>query len=231
LGSFASAIAGPATATFFAASLSTALTDSSGFLFLDSVAQGNWVIKAILPSKLNTTQDSDSLADGQIVAAVSAGSTINTWMGVRGNAAIASPIYGSNNLPTNQEIQVLWEGIDEKLMTKDDVFLVRDPQSGVIKFTGLPAGNYRLIRVGSTLAKSECVDIVLSENKTFTAKIITQKSAVCFTSAVPVRSALAYTGNSVVLETWIPISLLLFASGSWMILLSSPRRRRKVRAR
>jgi hypothetical protein len=227
--SFASAIAGPASGTFFAASLSTALTDASGFLFLDSVTQGNWVIRAILPSKLNITQDSDSVADGQIVASVTAGSTVNTWMGVRGNAAIASPIYDSNNRPTNQEVQVLWEGMDEKLMTADDIFLVRDPKSGVIQFTGLPAGKYRLIRLGATKANSECVDIVLSENRTFTANIITQKSAVCFTSAVSIRSSLATTGNSVGLEVWVPISMLLFAAGTSMMLLSNPRRRRQAR--
>jgi hypothetical protein len=196
---------------------------------LDSVTQGNWVIRAILPSKLNITQDSDSVADGQIIASVTAGSTVNAWMGVQGNAAISSPIYDSNNRLSNQEVQLLWEGMDEKLMTADDVFLVRDPQSGVLKFTGLPAGNYRLIRLGATKANSECVDIVLSENRTFTANIITQKSAVCFTSAISIRSSLASTGNSIGLEVWLPISMLLFAAGTSMTLLSKPRRRRPAR--
>jgi len=187
------------------------------------------VIVAILPSKLNVTQESDSDPDSQILATIIEGQTLNTWIGVQGNAAISSPIYGQDNLPTDEEIQILWEGIDEELMTEDDVFLFRDPDSGVLMLTGLPAGNYRLISVGSSLADSECVDIVLSENTTFTANIITQKSAICFSSALPIRSTLASTGTDPGTISWAPISLAFFTTGLWMILVSRRKKKRSTK--
>ena len=227
----ANLVAGPIAGQFFAAALATAVTDVNGFLKLDSVSLGNWVIKAILPSKLNPTQDSDSQPDGQILAVISSGAIINTWMGVKGNAAISSPIYDSKNQPTNEEIELLWEGLDENLLTWDDVTLVRDPESGILKFTGLPAGNYRLIRVGATPSDSECVDIKLLENQTFTEKVITQKSFVCYTSKASIAggvkngSGLAATGSSLFTGGWLPLSVGRLGRGAG--LLYRARRRSK----
>ena len=231
------AVAGPIIGGLVkAAAVSTAQTDVNGYLKLNSIDLGNWIIKAMLPAKLSATQDSDLTADGQIFTLVPAGSTINAWMGVQGHSAIESPIYDSKNQPANQEIEILWEGLDEELLTWDDVNLVKDPVSGVLKLSGLPSGNYRLIRVGSTPSASECVDIVLTEYKTFTAKIITQKSPVCLSSKDAIKAGikhpnkgvsngLAETGARIWFENWAPISGGLILLGSWMLWRSRRRER------
>lgn len=223
-------IAGVAAGDVVSAALATAQTEVDGFLRLDSVSVGNWIIRALLPSKLDPTQDSDSTSDGQILATISPGLIMDTWMGVKGNAAINSPIYDSNNQLTNEEIEILWEGLDEKLISWDDVTFTRDPESGILKFTALPAGNYRLIRVGSTQSDSECVDIKLEENKTFTQSVITQKSAVCYTAATKISgvvkdgtkpgsgtAGLAETGSEPWGRQWGLISTGLILSGFWLV--------------
>lgn len=228
-------LAGPVlTGALKAAATSTAQTDANGYLKLNSVNLGYWIIRALLPTKLSPTQDSDTKPDGQITAVISAGASVNTWMGVNGHSTVDAPIYGSDGKPTDQKIEVIWEGLDEDLLTWEDVHFEKDPVSGVLKMTGMPSGNYRLIRVGATPAKSECVDIVLEEYKTFTAKLITQKSAVCYTDAKTIKAGtkkpskvtkptkssggLAETGMYLLLQPWAWFSLVMIAGGSAILL-------------
>lgn len=229
----ANALTGPAVGRLFAMAIGSTQTDASGFLKLDYVALGDWVIKAVLPTKLSATQDSDTNPDGKITAVITSGNSLETWMGVQGHSAVSAPIFDSQNQPATENIEILWEGLDEALITWDDVTFLKDPETGILKLSGMPSGNYRLIKVGKTLSDSECVDIKLDEYKTFSAKIVTQKSAVCFTSAAQIGSlksgatgsgsGLAATGGKLWLENWLPISLALIAAGSWLLYRSRRR--------
>lgn len=158
-------------------------TGSDGSYQLSSLPLGTWVLRALLPEKLEPTLESDEeigfVTDGEIVFSGANGEMLNSWMGVQGRSAILAPIFGSDGNPTSDHVLLLWEGIDETLESADDVIFDVDPLSGIITLSGLPSGNYRLISVGQTESDSECVDIVLHDYQTFSERVITQKGFNC----------------------------------------------------
>ncbi|MFM6968503.1 MAG: InlB B-repeat-containing protein [Microbacteriaceae bacterium] len=188
------------------------VTGSDGSYFLGVIPVGDWVLRALLPTKLSPTGESDSDPNGDISLTVSPGAALNTWMGVRGHSGIEAPIFGSDGKPTSDDILLLWDGIDEQLITEDDVTFSTDPTTGIVRISGLPSGSYRLISVGALDADSECVDIVLREFQTFNEDIITQEGYNCHPSTLAETGA----GASVISALWwgvgsITIAILLLA--------------------
>ncbi|PTW90893.1 putative repeat protein (TIGR02543 family) [Microbacteriaceae bacterium MWH-Ta3] len=192
------------------------ITDSQGYFQLVAVTPGEWALRAQLPDILSVTDDSDDSTDGTMTTTMAEGESRTTWMGVQGHSALWAKIFGPDGDPATEEIIVQWEGLDDELLSWDDVQFRTDPVDGSIILDGLPSGNYRLIRVGATEADSQCADIVLTEWTEFTTDIVTQTGADCLP-----EPELAATG----VNGWYG-TLAILAVVSIAVGIARPRRRR-----
>jgi hypothetical protein len=174
-------------------------TDANGWYSFTGLKAGTWSVVASIPTKLDVTKNSDGKSEASVDAVVRDSDNTSTWVGVAGRGLIDAPIFGVDEKPISETMQVIWEGLDEKLDTWDDVTLLLSPKNNVLTMSRLPSGQYRLIRLGATPATSECAAITLVDSKTFTSAIRTRPGTDCAPS-IEIASSISIPSrnNSVV---------------------------------
>jgi hypothetical protein len=140
---------------------------------------GDWKLNIEIPESLQVTKNSDGTSTAFVNVSLPRTTNAPVWIGTTGSSTFEASVLGLDDKPINETVQLIWEGIDGKFDTDDDVVLDFNPQSNSLKNSRLPAGRYRLVRLGDTPTKSECAGITLVNQKVVTATIRTQPGDSC----------------------------------------------------
>lgn len=145
-----SSVIGQAKALIRTATTYKVLTDANGWYIFKSIGAGDWTAVGVVPNGLEVTYDSTAASDASVDATVPVSGHAHTWIGLVGPATIEAPITNPDGSPVTEKVTIEGAGPDGKFGTDDDVTYEVTPVDGKIVLDGIPEGQYRIVKIGSS---------------------------------------------------------------------------------
>ncbi|MGN6332018.1 MAG: SdrD B-like domain-containing protein [Motilibacteraceae bacterium] len=136
-----------------AAVLRTTRTGADGAFAFTGIPAGDYQVLAQRPAELSVTWDSQGVPDARALVALAPAGEGYAAVGLVGDAGLEVPVQDDAG-PVTGPVELQWAGPDGRFGSADDVLLSGRSVAGHLSLAGLPAGAWRVRRVGGSFASA-----------------------------------------------------------------------------